>query len=216
GVALASNPTVSDPDSTTFTGATVKITGGTFAGDGDVMRVLNNFTSGSINLINFSYDSATETMTFSGANTAANYQIALSSVSFLSTSDNPTDFGSDPTRTVTWTVADDFNVESAPVTTTVSITAINDAPSLTSVASTVTYTAGTTIALSPTTSLTDVDSLNMANATVKITGGFVGDGDVLAANVAGTHITTSYDPATETMTLTGSDPVATYQAVIDS
>src|SRR5262249_56139794 len=136
GVALASNPTVSDPDSTTFTSATVKITGGTFAGDGDVMRVLNNFTSGSINLINFSYDSATETMTFSGANTAANYQIALGSVSFLSTSDNPTDFGSDPTRTVTWTVADDFNVESPPVPTTVTTTPITHPPSPTPLAPT--------------------------------------------------------------------------------
>src|SRR5262249_3383880 len=51
----------------------------------------------------------------------------------------------------------------------------------------------------------------------KITGGtFAGDGDVLAANVSGTSITSSYNAATETLTLTGSDTLAHYQQVIDS
>src|SRR5262249_50194705 len=47
-------------------------------------------------------------------------------------------------------------------------------------------------------------------------GTFVAAGDVLAANVAGTHITAVYTAATETMVLTGSDPLATYQAVLES
>src|SRR5262249_59895964 len=130
---------------------------------------------------------------------------------------NPDDYGSDPTRTVVWTVADDFNVHSAPVTSTIDIGAVNDAPTLTSVAGSVSFLDGSTIQLSPTTSVSDPDNLNIANATVKITGGtFAGDGDLLAANVAGTHITASYSAATETMVLTGSDPLATYQAVLDS
>src|SRR5207302_5622763 len=50
-----------------------------------------------------------------------------------------------------------------------------------------------------------------------VTGGaFAGDGDVLAANVAGTSITASYNAATETLTLTGSDTLAHYQSVLDS
>ena len=50
----------------------------------------------------------------------------------------------------------------------------------------------------------DPDSLNLTNATVKITGGtFAGDGDVLAANVSGTSITASYNAGAETLTLTG-------------
>jgi hypothetical protein len=51
---------------------------------------------------------------------------------------------------------------------------------------------------------------------VQVTGGFVGDGDQLAANVAGTSITASYNAATERLTLTGSDTLAHYQQVLDS
>src|SRR5262249_38199693 len=122
----------------------------------------------------------------------------------------------DPTRTVTWVVKDDFNVASTPATTTVSITAINDAPTLTSVTPTDTFFEGSTIQLSPTLSVSDPDNLNLTSATVHIAGGFLNDGDFLAANVAGTHITASYSAATETMVLSGSDPLATYQAVLES
>ena len=210
-VTLASNASVSDPDSTTMTSATVSIAGGVFANDGDVLSAT---TTGNIVA---TYNSTSETLTLTGADTLADYKSVLDSVLFASTSDNPTDYGSDPTRTVTWTVADDFNVHNAPVTETVSITAINDAPTLSSVAGSVSFLEGSTIQLSPTTSVSDPDNLNVANATVKITGGtFASDGDLLLANVAGTHVTASYDPATETLALTGSDPLATYQAVLDS
>ena len=51
---------------------------------------------------------------------------------------------------------------------------------------------------------------------MQITGGaFAGGGDVLAANISGTSITASYDSATETLTLTGSDTLAHYQSVLD-
>ena len=142
----------------------------------------------------------------------------LDSVTFVTPSDNPTDFGADPTRTVTWTVADDFNVHSAVATTTVNMTAINDAPTLTSVrVDRRVHRPAPPCSCRRRVTVTDVDSLNIASATVKITGGtFAGDGDVLTANVAGTHITASYNAATETLTLTGADPLAHYQAVLDS
>jgi Domain of unknown function (DUF4347)/FG-GAP-like repeat len=210
-VTLSGSASISDPDSTIITSATVSIAGGTFVGDNDVLGFDTTSTS-----ITASYNSSTETLTLTGADTRAHYKSVLDSVTFNATGDNPTDYGSDPTRSVVWTVADDFNVHSAPATTTVSITAINDAPTLASVTSSVSFLEGSTIQLSPTTSVSDPDSLNIANATISITGGFLGDGDLLAANVAGTHITASYSAATETMVLTGSDPLATYQAVLDS
>src|SRR5262249_28525770 len=43
---------------------------------------------------------------------------------------------------------------------------------------------------------------------------FVGDGDVLAANTAGTSIGAVYSAATETLTLSGSDTLAHYQQVL--
>ena len=56
--------------------------------------------------ITASYNAATETLTLTGTDTLAHYQQVLDSVDVRSTSDNPTDFGSDPTRTVTWVVND--------------------------------------------------------------------------------------------------------------
>ena len=211
-VTLSGNLSVADPDGTIMTSATVSIAGGAFVGDGDVLGFSTTGTS-----ITASYDSTTETLTLSGSDTLAHYQQVLDSVTFVTPSHNPADFGADPSRTITWMVADDFNVHSAAATTTVNVTTVNDAPTLTSVASTVSFTAGTTVQLSPSATLTDVDTLNIVSATVKIAGGtFAGDGDVLGANVAGTHITASYDAASETLTLTGADPLATYQAVLDS
>jgi hypothetical protein len=209
-VTLSPTLSVSDTASTTLSGATVAIAAGAFANDGDVL------TATPAGNIVVSYDSTSEALTLTGSDTLAHYQTVLDSVTFVTPSDNPTDYGSDPTRTVTWQV-NDFGVASAITTTTVSITAVNDAPTLTSVAASVSFTEGNTLQLSPTAAVSDPDNLNLANATVKITGGtFANDGDQLAANVAGTHITASYNAATETLALTGSDPLATYQAVLDS
>src|SRR5262249_42968275 len=210
-VTVSGNISVNDPDSTLMTSATVSIAGGVFVGDNDVLAFSTAGTS-----ITASYDASTETLTLTGADSLAHYKSVLDSVTFNATGDNPTDYGSDPTRTVTWVVKDDFNVGNAPQTTTVSITALNDAPTLASVTSSVSFLEGSTIQLSPTLSVSDPDNLNVANATISVTGGFLGDGDLLAANVAGTHITASYSAATETMVLTGSDPLATYQAVLES
>ena len=66
------------------------ITGGTFAGDGDVLAANTAGTS-----ITASYNSTTETLTLTGSDTLAHYQPVLDSVTFSSTSDNPTNFGSD-------------------------------------------------------------------------------------------------------------------------
>jgi hypothetical protein len=103
-------------------------------------------------------------------------------------------------------------------TTTVSITAVNDAPTLSGVGATAAFTEnGAAVTLAGTASVPDPDNPNLASATVAITGGtFASDGDALAANVSGTSITASYDAATETLTLTGSDTLAHYQLVLDS
>jgi lipopolysaccharide export system protein LptA len=223
-VTLAQNLSVSDPDSTQLTSATVSITGGTFVGDGDQLLVFDTtlaaaFTSGVYSGLNitYSYDSTSETLTLTGADTLADYRHVLQNVEFVTPSDNPTDFGADPRRTITWTVADDFNVHSAAATTTVNVAAVNDAPTLSGVAATVGFIAGTTVQLAPTLTVSDADSLDLVSATVKITGGtFANDGDVLHANTTGTHISASYDSTTETLVLTGPDPVATFQSVLKS
>ena len=212
-VTLAPSLVATDPNSTVLVSATVALSGGTFAGDGDVLAADTTGTS-----ITASYDSTTETLTLTGSDTLAHYQTVLDSVTFTTPNDNPTLFGSDPTRTVTWTVVDNTGTTNATgtATSTIDITAINDAPSV-AAGTTVSFTEGATTAVSPTLSVTDVDSLGLTGATVSITGGtFAGDGDVLSANTAGTSITASYNAATETLTLSGSDTLAHYQQVLDT
>jgi hypothetical protein len=189
----------------------VAITGGSFAGDGDVLAANTAGTS-----VTMSYNASTEVLTLTGTDTFADYQAVLDSVTFAA-GENPTDFGSKPTRTVTWTLDDGFasnNVGSA--VSTVSITNVNDPPTLANVAASAHYTEeGAAVTLAGSATVTDPDNVTLASATVSITGGtFAGDGDVLAANVAGTNITAFY--SNERMTLTGSDTLAHYQQVLDS
>src|SRR5262245_27586216 len=133
-VTLSGNLTITDPDSATLDSATISISGGRFAGDGDVLAASVVGTS-----ITASYNPSTETLTLSGTDTLADYRAVLDSLVFSSTSNNPTNFGSNTTRTVTWS-ANDGTFASVPQTTTVTINPINNAPSLSSVAPAVALT----------------------------------------------------------------------------
>ena len=65
-------------------------------------------------------------LVFNGTSLVANYQALLQTVGYQSTSDNPTDYGASPQRTLTWAVSDGTAVTTR--TTTVAIVAVNDAP----------------------------------------------------------------------------------------
>src|SRR5262249_38406994 len=68
------------------------------------------------------YDSLTGVLTLTGTDTLADYQHVLQSVTFASTSDDP-----GTARTLTWTV-DDGSLASAPQTTTIAVTPVDDPP----------------------------------------------------------------------------------------
>jgi VCBS repeat-containing protein len=55
----------------------------------------------------------------------------------------------------------------------------------------------------------------VSGATVKLTGGYAGDGDLLSVNTAGTNVTASWNAGSETLTLAGSASAATYQSLLD-
>ncbi len=161
--------------------------------------------------ITVSYNSTTETLTLTGSDTLADYRAVLDGITFSSSSSNPTNYGSDPTRTVTWTLNDgSASNATGTATTTVSIAAVNNAPTLSNVATGAQFTQGHgAVVLSSAASVSDPDNLELTGATVSITTGkLTGDGDVLAANTAGTSITASYNSTTETLTLSGSDTLA--------
>jgi lipopolysaccharide export system protein LptA len=217
-VTLSPSTSISDADDQTLSSATVRITGGTFAGDGDMLAANTTGT-----LITANYNSSTETLTLTGTDTLAHYQSVLDSVTFQA-GENPTNFGSNPTRTITWQALDPSgtanggSATSTLATTTVAVTNVNDAPTLSNVAASATFTqGGGAVTLSGAASASDPDNLTLVAATVAVTAGtFAGDGDVLAANTTGTAITASYNAATETLSLTGSDTLAHYSQVLDS
>jgi VCBS repeat-containing protein len=99
-ITLSPNLLAADPDGANLTGATVVITGG-FANDGDILTATTTNTS-----ITASYNSADETLTLSGSDTAADYTAVLDSVTFKSLDYGANNAGANDTRAVTWTVSD--------------------------------------------------------------------------------------------------------------
>jgi hypothetical protein len=120
---IDSGITVTDADSTTLASATVAITGNRQSSD--VLSFVND-TSALYGNIVASYNSGTGVLVLSSSGasaTVAQWQAALRAVTYRNDSDNP----STATRTVTVAVSDGTNT-SDPVTRSISITAVNDAP----------------------------------------------------------------------------------------
>lgn len=120
----ALNPTLAltDLDSTTLASATVTI--GTGKAAGDVLALTN--VSATMGNILGTYDAGTGVLTLGPADssaTLAQWQAALKAVTFASTSDNP-----GATRTLSWQVKDAQNNASNVGTTSMAVTAVNDAP----------------------------------------------------------------------------------------
>ncbi|MFV3370633.1 DUF4347 domain-containing protein [Pseudomonas sp. NY15435] len=112
---------VADVDSTTFQGATVSISD--FRA-GDVLSVV---ASGGFS---GSYNPATGVLQISGSGSLASLQAVLRSVTYSSSSDDPTVGGTDMTRQVNFTVIDAEGATSNLATAQVTVTAVNDAPTL--------------------------------------------------------------------------------------
>ena len=106
-------------------------------------------------------------------------------------------------------------LDSAPVTDTINVTPVNDAPVVVAGHS-LNYTENqAATAIDPALTVSDVDSANLASATVQITGNYATGQDVLGfTNQNG--ITGSFNAATGILTLTGSSSVANYQAALGS
>src|SRR5262249_44557828 len=190
-VTLAPSVHPGDSNSPTLASATVAITAGTFANDGDVLSAV---TTGTGILAN--YDAASETLTLTGMDTLPHYQQVLQSVTFSNPSSNPTNSFLNTMRTITWTM-DDGNASnnlSAPVTTTLKFAGTNAAPILSGVPATASYKeGGNPVVLAPAATVSDVDDTSILHAQVSITGGLL-PGDVLSASTAGTSILATYAP----------------------
>src|SRR6266511_1138748 len=124
-VTISPAATASDVDNSDLIFGEVRIVAGGF--DGDVLTV-NGLQNGTFAGINFSYDAGSRSLVFDGPAAVADYQTLMQAVGFGSTSENPTNFGANPTRTLGWGLADGENYSSPAQTTQITITALNDAP----------------------------------------------------------------------------------------
>ncbi|WP_133414969.1 beta strand repeat-containing protein [Mycolicibacterium obuense] len=199
-VTVDSGMAILDLDSSAMGSATVKITGNFSTGD------ILTFTpqAGIVG----SYNNATGTLTFTGTAPLADYQQLLRSVK-LSTSSSALA----SIKTVTFTVIDNQGSASlpAPVTVTVLAAPINIAPLVATLPGP-TYTAGNTaVQVNPLVTVTDLDSTNMASATVTITGFAAGDtlGFTTVGNIVGTY-------SNGILQLSGTATAAQYQQVLQS
>jgi hypothetical protein len=205
--------TISDADDTQLTGAVLEISSGYTAGDQLALASQNGITG--------SFDAATGTLTLTGTATVAQYQTALRTVTFSSSSGDPTaSYGS---RTVSVQVTD-ANRDAAPggtatsplASSTITLTPAADAP-VVSVgnATTPSYTeAGAPVALSPNLILSDADDTQLSKAVVSISSG-LSSGDLLGFTPVN-GISGSLDEASGRLTFTGAASLGTYQTLLRS
>jgi large repetitive protein len=195
---------IADPDSTTLKGATVTISGVVTAED------IFAFTSPNGILGLFStIDATTVSYTLSGTATVAEYEAALRAITYSNNSQTPTE----TPRTVKITATDDTNVTSAVKQRIITVKNTLNAPLIATTTGALTYNENDgAVAIDPGITVNDIDSLNLASATVSI-GGYVNGQDVLSfTNQLG--IVGTWDVATGILTLTGNVPIADYQTAL--
>ena len=202
GVAVDPLLTIS-PIGDEITGATVTISQGLNAGD-----LLGYADMDGIAGV---YDAADGVLTLSGTANVVSYEAALESVTYASTSNDPTRAGADAARTITWSVASQTH-QSGPTTSTVDITV--PAPTLTVSSLYGSYTqGGAAYTPNDVTYVTYKSSADLTGAKVAITGGFF-TGDTLGF-VSQFGIAGAYDALTGVLTLSGSASVADYQTALE-
>jgi len=201
---LDATVTVADVDDTNIEEATIQITGN-YQNGVDVLAFTNQ-----LGIIG-NWISATGVLELTGTSLVANYQTAMRSITFANPSDDPSTAG----RTVAWTV-NDGELSSTPATSTITITAVNDAPVMGDAGGTLAYTENDPASIiDGTLTITDVDDTNIEDATIQITINYQNGEDVLAfTNQLG--ITGNWVSATGTMELTGTASLADYETALES
>jgi hypothetical protein len=190
-----------DVDDDDLEGAQVRISSGLQAGD-DLVFVDQLGISGV-------YNTGTGVLTLTGTASVADYQTALRSIEFSHTGDDP-----DPSRTVEY-VTNDGELDSAPATRDIAVTAVNDKPVLVASDGSASFTEGDSpVVVDAGIAASDVDSDTFVGATVSVSANFV-SGDTLAFVEQG-GITGTFDSESGILTLAGTASVADYEAVLRS
>lgn len=202
-VLINSSISISDLDDTNLNLATVGLT--------------TNFESTEDSLVcpatslNCSYNSASGLLTFSNSASIATYDSAIQGVRYLNSSDDP----STGTRSVRVRVRDAGNGYSSYSTKSISVTAINDAPTISSYSGTSAFTEdGAAIAVDNVITLSDLDHTSFNYATMEISANYSNGNDVL--NCPATALSCSFNSANGILTLSGTSSISTYDAALQS
>ncbi len=204
-VNITSTLTATDADNTNLASAVITISANYQNGE-DVLSFTN------ANGITGTWNAAAGQLTLSGSSSVANYRAALRAVRYTNSSATPSNL----TRTVTFMVndgTDNSNTQSRNI----SVSSFNSAPVLSGIeTAALSYTEGTgPVSITSTLTATDADDVNLASATVTISGNYQNGEDVLSFTNAN-GITASWNVGAGQLTLSGSSTVANYQAALRS
>ena len=197
--------TITDVDDTNMEGATITISSGYQASE-DVLALGNTGLGISV------ASNSSGVLTLSGSASKANYETAFESITYQNTN---TDDPNNTDRTVTW-VVNDGTSNSSGITSTITVSDVNDAPVVSDAGGTLSYSAGGSAAvIDAALTITDVDDTNMASATITVSSGYQSSEDVLAFTNAN-GITGSWDSSGGVLTLSGSASKANYETAFES
>ncbi len=163
-------------------------------------------------------DGTTETVTFTGISSAANYQATLRTFVAYSVATIP----STSPRTATFTV-NDVLANTATGSQTITVMLVNQAPVLSGIEGSpltylVNYVTYQPQNITNTLSIFDADSNNLTSAKVQITSGYQNDSNShdLLLFTPQSGLSSSFDPSSGTLTLTGSASVSNYRVALRS
>lgn len=211
GVGDSSQLTVTDSDDTNLGAATVTLTNRP-EGSLEVLAVDTTGTG-----ITANYNSTTGVLSLTGSATVAQYQQVLRTLTYNNTSQNPTAGA----RTIN-VVVSDGDVSSAAAVSTITVVAVNDAPTVdlngaaegTNFEATFEEGEGPVVIVAPTMTIADVDDNQLQSATVSITNRQNGASEVLAVSVGSSSLVAVFNEATGVLTITGQATFAIYEEVL--
>ena len=195
-VLIAPSATIADVDNTTLQSMTVTLTNH-LAGDSLSLNAAALLVVDDALTVN--YDLETGVLTIGGEASVADYQTILQGVQYDNTSQNP-----DVTPRVIDVVVNDGLTDSAVNTSTISVTAVNDAP-VTDLNgedsevddSTAAFTEGDNpVLIAPSATIADVDNTTLQSMTVTLTNHLAGDSlslNAAALLVVDDALTVNYD-----------------------
>ncbi len=199
-VVVDSALTVTDVDNANLASATVAITN---PQDGVAETLAASACPG------LAVTAGLNSLSIAGSQSPATYQACLRSVAYDNASQDP-----DGTpRTIAFAV-NDGTAGSAPANKTVTVTAVDDAPVVTTAVGATAFTEdGGPVVVDPGVTVTDADDPSLASATVTITNPQDGAAEVLAAT---TCVGITVTPGLNSLSLSGSATVAAYQTCFQS